>query len=50
MSVDENQTIGLHAVPDPVDDDGSLTESVDETPEAFRSGWLAGGLQDRLAA
>ena len=51
MNVDTHQSSALYAVPDPVDDERfAAADSVDEAAEVFRSGWLAGGLNDRLAA
>jgi hypothetical protein len=51
MNVDTHQSWAFHTVPDPVDDEGfAAADSIDEAAEAFRSGWLAGGLNDRLAA
>jgi hypothetical protein len=50
MNVDMPQSLALYAVLDPVDDERFTADSVEETPEIFRSGWLAGGLSDRLAA
>lgn len=51
MNVDTDQSWALRAVPDPIDDEGfAAADAIDEAAEAFRSGWLAGGLHDRLAA
>jgi hypothetical protein len=50
MNVDTHQSWALHAVPDPDEDDGFAADAIDEAAEVFRSGWLAGGLYDRLAA
>ena len=47
MNFDTHQHWALCAVPDPIDDEA---DSIEKAPEAFKSGWLAGGLQDRLAA
>lgn len=50
MNVDPNQSCALHAVSDPAEDDDYTVVSTETTLEVFKSGWLAGGLQDRLAA
>jgi hypothetical protein len=50
MNVDTHQSWALYAVPDPVEEDGLAADSIADTAEVFRSGWLAGGLYDRLAA
>jgi hypothetical protein len=50
MNFDTHQHWALCAVPDPTDDEARGADSIEEASEVFKSGWLAGGLQDRLAA
>jgi hypothetical protein len=50
MGTDPIQSSMLQVVPDAIGDDDSAHDTGDEITEAFRAGWLAGGLQDRLAA
>jgi hypothetical protein len=50
MDRDPIQSSTLHVVPDAIDGDDSAHDAADQITEAFRAGWLAGGLQDRLAA
>jgi hypothetical protein len=50
MDADPIQSSTLHVVPDQTGDDGTAHDSPDQGTDAFRAGWLAGGLQDRLAA
>jgi hypothetical protein len=50
MNVDPHQSWALYAVSDPVEDDDFTAVSIETAPDVFKSGWLAGGLQDRLAA
>jgi hypothetical protein len=50
MGTDPTQSSTLHVVADAIGDDESAQNTTEEITEAFRAGWLAGGLQDRLAA
>jgi hypothetical protein len=50
MDADPIQSSTLHVVPDSIGDDDAANDTPDLTTDAFRGGWLAGGLQDRLAA
>jgi len=50
MDADPIQSSMLHVVPDSIGDDEAVDNTPDQTTDAFRGGWLAGGLQDRLAA